>query len=121
MNNYITNINILYTGSYEKNSIYYGQCVKNFKVHFYMFALNEVNMSHSDLQKCICINNDNIVLTFHEQDHTEGCGRGLRGPEPEARLVPDPARAFSNGPTGKTEMSSGRAWPKPEKSARADL
>ena len=44
------------------------------------------------------MNNGIIVLTFHEQDLTKGCGKGLHGPEPDARPVPGPALDFSNGP-----------------------
>ena len=56
------------------------------------------------------MNNGIIVLTFHEQDLTKGCGRGLQGPEPDAKLVPGPAHDFSNGP-GKWEaiFPTGRA------------
>ena len=48
------------------------------------------------------MNNGIIVLTFHEQDLTKGCGRGLHGPEPDARPVPGMALQmkgdFFNGP-----------------------
>ena len=59
----------------------------------------------------ICIK----ILTFHGQNLTKGCGRGLHRPEPDVRPVPGPARpgprffqlagpgrqmkgCFSNGP-----------------------
>ena len=44
------------------------------------------------------VNNNIIVLTFHARGFTKGCGRGLHGPEPDARPVSDAARDFSNGP-----------------------
>ena len=34
------------------------------------------------------ITNGIVILTFHEQDLTKGHGRGLLGPEPDARPVP---------------------------------
>ena len=43
------------------------------------------------------INNGIMVLTFHVQDLTKDCGRGLHGPEPEERPVPNPFRDFSKG------------------------
>ena len=57
------------------------------------------------------MNNGIIVLTFHEQDLTKDCGRGLHGPEPDARSVPGPARDFSNRPGRlmKGVFTNGRA------------
>ena len=56
------------------------------------------------------MNNGIIVLTFHEQDLTKGCCRGLHWLEPDAKLVLCPAHDFSNGP-GKWEaiLPTGRA------------
>ena len=87
-------INILYTGSYKRISIYYGQWVKIFKVYFNMFALNEINVSQL-CKNVFTVNNDSIVLTFHEQDLTKGCGRGLH--RPSLTRGPYPASDFSNG------------------------
>ena len=36
------------------------------------------------------MNNGIIVLTFHEQDLSKDCGRGLHAPEPDARPVLGP-------------------------------
>ena len=57
------------------------------------------------------INNGIIVLTFHEQDLTKGCGRGLHSPQPDARPVPGPACDFSNWPGQqmKGDFSNGPA------------
>ena len=58
------------------------------------------------------INNGIIVLTFHELDLTKGRGRGLHGPESDAKSVPGP---------GNVRQLFQRAGPGPKKSARADL
>ena len=48
------------------------------------------------------MNNGIIVLTFHEQDLTKDCGRGLHGPGPDFKPVPRPdwqmRGDFSNRP-----------------------
>ena len=51
-----------------------------------------------------------LVLTFHEQDLTKGCCRGLHLLELDAKLVFCPAHDFSNGPgKWKAILPTGRA------------
>ena len=64
------------------------------------------------------INNDIIVLTFHELDLTKNHGRGLHGPKSDMRPVPSPVCDFSNGPANERRFFQRTG---PEKSARADL
>ena len=71
------------------------------------------------------IDNSIIVLTFHAQDLTKGCGRCLQGPGPDPMPVPGPVRGpcWQKGgdflPTGQQKRNE--FGPDQKNTARADL
>ena len=68
------------------------------------------------------VNNGIIVLTFHAQELTKGCGRGQHGPGPDWRSVLGPAMTdeFSYGP-GRQKRNEFGPGPGLKNPACADL